>query len=264
MKQVLRCILPAWPIFAAALLLTTSCRGAESPRRPNVLFLFSDDQRADTVAALGNSHIRTPNLDRLVRQGTACTRTYCMGALQGAVCVPSRAMVMSGRTLFRVHTDLADQETWPEAFGKAGYTTFMTGKWHNGPESARRCFAEGKAVFFGGMGDPYKLPVQDFGPKELGEPHPSGKHSVELFADSAVDFLKRQQGGKPFLCYVAFNAPHDPRLAPKEYHDPYNADKPPLPPNFLPVHPFNNGDLVGRDAEVLVVTDDAADRPRRR
>ena len=247
MKQLLRA---AGALLAAALLVPSpSARAADAPpRRPNVLFLFSDDQRADTIAALGNAHIRTPNLDRLVRQGTACTRAYCMGAQQGAVCVPSRAMVMSGRTLFRVDTELKDTPTWPEAFGKAGYDTFMTGKWHNGPASARRCFAEGRAVFFGGMGDPYELPVQDFAAGgDLSDKRPSGKHSVELFADSAVDFLKGRKGDRPFLCYVAFNAPHDPRVAPKEYHEAYNADKPPLPPNYLPQHPFNNGDLIGRD-----------------
>jgi arylsulfatase A-like enzyme len=157
-------------------------------------------------------------------------------------------MLMSGRTLFRVATDLKDQATWPEAFAKAGYATFMTGKWHNGPASARRVFAEGKAVFFGGMGDPYKLPVQDF--RDGGEPgakRDSGKHSVELFADSASDFLRRQNGDRPFLCYVAFNAPHDPRVAPKEYHAKYDPAKLPLPANYLPEHPFNNGDLIGRD-----------------
>ncbi len=88
-------------------------------KRPNVLVLFADDQRADTIAALGNSHIRTPNLDRLVSQGTSFTRAYCMGSLQGAVCVPSRAMLLTGRTLFHVKDDLKGQPTWPEAFAKA-------------------------------------------------------------------------------------------------------------------------------------------------
>jgi arylsulfatase A-like enzyme len=238
--------LPLLPLLAVLPLLGTSCRPA-APKRPNVLFLLADDQRADTSAALGNRHIRTPNLDRLVHQGTVCTRAYCMGAQQGAVCVPSRAMIMSGRTLFRAHADLKDQGTWPEQFGKAGYTTFMTGKWHNGPESARRSFAQGKAVFFGGMGDPYQLPVEDFGPDGVTNQRPSGKHSVELFADCAIDFLKGHKGDRPFLCYVAFNAPHDPRVAPEEYHEEYRAHQPPLPPNFLPEHPFNNGDLIGRD-----------------
>src|SRR5204863_5292268 len=89
---------------------TSPCRAqAVEPRaakRPNVLFLFSDDQRADTIAALGNNHIQTPSLDRLAGQGTAFTRAYCMGAQQGAVCVPSRAMLMTGRTLFRISEQL--------------------------------------------------------------------------------------------------------------------------------------------------------------
>src|SRR5207245_1689701 len=99
-----------------AAVLPGMVHAADPPKKPNVLFLFSDDQRADTITALGNEHIRTPNLDRLVRQGTACTSAYCMGAQQGAVCVPSRAMVMTGRTLFRVSPELKGQTTWPEMF----------------------------------------------------------------------------------------------------------------------------------------------------
>jgi arylsulfatase A-like enzyme len=72
-------------------------------------------------------------------------------------------------------------------------------------------------------------------------------HSVKIFADTAVDFLKQQKGAQPFLCYVAFNAPHDPRVAPQQFHERYNATKPPAPANFLPQHPFNNGVLTIRD-----------------
>lgn len=248
-------MLPRFSISNTVLLVTSTfaavfsveTRAADLPSKPNILFLFSDDQRADTITALGNPHIQTPHLDRLAHQGTAFTRAYCMGAQQGAVCVPSRAMLMSGRTLFRASVTLDDQATWPEMFARAGYATFMTGKWHNGQASARRAFAEGKAVFLGGMGDPYGLPVQDYGPKGWSEKRPSGKHSVELFADCAAEFLKAQQGKQPFLCYVAFNAPHDPRVAPREYHERYQPASLPLPANFLPQHPFNIGDLTGRD-----------------
>jgi arylsulfatase A-like enzyme len=222
---------------------------AQEKKRPNVLFLFTDDQRADTIAALGNKHIKTPNLDKLVKRGTAFTRAYCMGAMQGAVCVPSRAMVMSGRTLFKVNDKLQGITTWPTMFTRLGYRTFITGKWHNTPPSVLAAFSAGKSIFFGGMGDPYTLPIADITPNHtLTKNRPSGKHSVELFADSAIEFLKKQKGAdKPFVAYVAFNGPHDPRTAPKEYHDPYNKNKPPLPPNFLPVHPFNNGDMILRD-----------------
>jgi len=241
-------------IAAVGMLVVGSSRASEGPtptNRPNILLLFADDQRADTIAALGNSHIRTPNLDRLVSQGTSFTRTYCMGSLQGAVCVPSRAMLLTGRTLFRVKTDLAGQPTWPEAFANQGYTTFFTGKWHNQSDSALRVFQQGKAVFLGGMGDPYQLPIQDISPEhKFVNERTSGEHSVKLFADAAAEFIRGQTGKGPFLCYVPFNLPHDPRVAPRPYHDRYNAERPPLPANFLPQHPFNNGELIGRDEEL--------------
>jgi arylsulfatase A-like enzyme len=226
-------------------------RAAEQPRkRPNVIFIFTDDQRADTIHALGNKFIRTPNLDRLVRSGTAFTRAYCMGGNVGAVCMPSRAMVLSGRPFFKVPNDLQNVTTWPERFARFGYLTFITGKWHNGADALLRTFQIGKAVFLGGMGDPYNLPVADISPRRtLVNERKSGKHSVELFTDQLVEFVRQQKGGKqPFLAYIAYNAPHDPRVAPKKYHDYYNANPPPLPANFRPLHKLNIGsDLAGRD-----------------
>ncbi len=238
------------PLALPVLLLAPALAAAqESGKHPNVVFIFTDDQRADTIAALGNTHIQTPNLDRLVKRGTAFTRAYCMGAMQGAVCVPSRAMVMSGRTLFRINEGLKGIPTWPQMFARASYRTFMTGKWHNQPASALATFSAGKNVFFGGMGDPYALPVADITPKHtLTEKKLSGKHSVELFTDTVLEFIRQQKGGKqPFLAYVAMNGPHDPRVAPEQYRTYYEKNPPPVPPNFLPVHPFNNGDLTGRD-----------------
>src|SRR6516225_8945899 len=86
MESICKCLLA---VSTLAAVWGEAC--AAKAAKPNILFLFSDDQRADTIAALGNEHIQTPNLDRLVQQGTVCSRAYCMGALQGAVCVPSRA-----------------------------------------------------------------------------------------------------------------------------------------------------------------------------
>ena len=67
---------------------------------PNVLFFFTDDQRFDTIGALGNPHIKTPNMDWLVENGTTFENAYIMGGTDEAVCMPSRAMLMTGRTLF--------------------------------------------------------------------------------------------------------------------------------------------------------------------
>lgn len=234
----------------ALLVILSPARLTAAPK--NVLFIFSDDQRADTIHALGNPHIQTPHLDSLARRGTAFTRAYCMGGMQGAVCVPSRAMLMTGRSLWRIDEQLNGQPTWPEQFTAAGYSSFITGKWHNGPASLPRVFPAGKAIFTGGMGDPFKLPLQDISPERglVKHPRPAGKHAVEEIADSAVEFLTNRPKDKPFLLYVAMEAPHDPRVAPPEYHEKYRATPPPLPPDFLPVHPFDNGEMIIRDEKL--------------
>src|SRR5207302_10061087 len=117
------------------------------------------------IAALGNCHVPTPNLGQLVRHGFGVTLAFIVGSNQPAVCVPSRAMMLTGRTLFHVPTTLpAHLPTWPATLGKAGYTTFAIGKWHNGRPSFNRSFAGGESIFFGGMHDHSKVPVHPFDP----------------------------------------------------------------------------------------------------
>ena len=196
-------------------------RGAVA-QRPNILFLFSDDQRADTIAAYGNLHIRTPNLDRLSRRGFNFRRAYCMGSIHGAVCQPSRAMLNSGRTLYRVPMDLSDTPILPELLGQAGYTTFGTGKWHNGQKSFARGFSNGSAVFFGGMSDHDRVPLVDIGRDgKFVNKRTGDGFSSTMFADAVIDFLRSHDGDSPFYAYVSFTAPHDPRTPPPEYRDAY-------------------------------------------
>ena len=224
---------------------------AAAPAKPNVLFLFADDQRADTIAALGNSHIKTPNLDRLCHDGLAFTRAYMQGGFTGATCVPSRAMLLSGQSLFHVDTQLLRDETWPAAFGRAGYATFVSGKWHNGAKSIPLSFQIGRSLFVGGMSrNPLNDSVRDLENGTLTAPRPAGEHLCAAFADATSQFLHDHKGG-PFFCYVPFDAPHDPHIVPADFPVHYDAAKIPLPPNFLPEHPFNNGEMRIRD-EVLL------------
>jgi arylsulfatase A-like enzyme len=218
--------------------------------KPSILFIFNDDQRADTIAALGNPVIRTPNLDRLCHQGMAFTRAYMQGGFNGATCVPSRAMLLSGQSLFHADEKLLRHQTWPAAFGKAGYTTFATGKWHNGPDSLPLSFQQARSIFAGGMTDPLKAPLSDMVNGKLTDPKVAPKHAGAVFADEAVRFLQEHQSG-PFFCYVAFDGPHDPHVVPPDYPVSYTPDRRFLPPNFLPQHPFDNGDMTLRDEMLL-------------
>ncbi|MBP7934853.1 MAG: sulfatase-like hydrolase/transferase [Phycisphaerae bacterium] len=226
-------------------------------RRPNVVLLLTDDQRFDTIAALGNREIRTPNMDRLAASGVAFTHAHVMGSMHGAVCMPSRAMLMTSRTLFHLRPNAAvippEHLTLPELLRRHGYVTFGTGKWHNDRASFARCFTRGGNVFFGGMSDHLRVPVYDFDPTGQypeGRNRPGEKFSSELFSDTAIRFLHDYKGDKPFFLYVAFTAPHDPRMAPQEYATLYPTTGVLLPPNFLPEHPFDNGDLRGRDEQL--------------
>ena len=218
----------------------------------NVVFIFADDQRADTIAALGNPVIKTPNLDRLVKRGVAFTRAYMQGGNGGATCVPSRAMLLSGRSLAQIDERLLKHQTWPNAFGAAGYATFAAGKWHNGPPSIPKSFQQAKALFVGGMANPLKAPTSDMLPTgKLTPSKISPKHLCEEATDETLAFLKSQAGKKPFFSYLAFDGPHDPHIVPEGFPIDYAPASIPLPPNFLPQHPFDNGEMVVRDEQLM-------------
>ncbi len=232
------------------LLAVTASLSAASA--PNIVFIFADDQRADTIAALGNPVIKTPNLDRLVKRGVAFNRAYMQGGNQGATCVPSRAMLLSGRSLAQIDEKLLKHETWPHAFGAAGYATFATGKWHNGPPSITKSFQQARALFVGGMANPMKAPTSDMLPTgKLTPAKVSPKHLCEEATDETLAFLKTQDGRKPFFSYLAFDGPHDPHIVPDDYPVQYDVASIPLPPNFLPQHPFDNGEMVIRDEQLM-------------
>jgi arylsulfatase A-like enzyme len=232
--------------------LASALWGASAATRPNVLFFFCDDQRADTIAALGNAHIKTPHLDRLVRRGVSFDRAYMMGGMQGATCVPSRAMLLSGRSLFRVDEKLLRDETWPAAFGRAGYTTFLSGKWHNGAPSIGKSFQRARSMLVAGMADPMHAELSHLENGAITPPKLSPQHACAAFADEAIALIKgASEGAEPFFCYIPFDGPHDPHIVPDDFPIQYDPAKIPLPANFLPQHPWNNGWMQNRDESLL-------------
>ncbi|MGK7393908.1 MAG: sulfatase-like hydrolase/transferase [Candidatus Cyclobacteriaceae bacterium M3_2C_046] len=217
---------------------------------PNILFIFSDDQRADAVGAYGNPYIQTPHLDKLAHQGLKFTNNFCMGSHHGAVCAPSRAMLMSGKSLFHVYDDLEGVTTLPQVLGEKGYVTFGTGKWHNGRNTFKTAFQKGKTIFFGGMSDHFQVPVVDMKPDGSYTETTKEGFSTTIFTDAALEFLDQYANGakdQPFFAYVSYTVPHDPRSPDLEYINRYEASSLPLPPDFKTTHPFDIGVMTIRD-----------------
>lgn len=221
-------------------------------RKPNILFLFTDDQAPDTVHAWGNEQIRTPNMDRLAESGCSFTRAYNMGGWNGAVCLASRRMLNTGRFLWHANAEdlqkrVNQRKMWSQLMADAGYETYFAGKWHV-PTDAERLFHHTGHVRPGMPQQTeagYRRPVE--GREDVWQPWDTsrggywqgGKHWSEVLADEAEEFLAHaSKSDKPFFMYIAFNAPHDPRQSPRQYVDKYPWQEIALPAGFLPRYPF--------------------------
>ena len=229
--------------------------GAEpaSPKRPNILFILVDDQSPFDLRVYNpHSTLDAPHIERLAREGMTFDGAYHMGSHSGAVCTPSRHMIMSGRTLW--HLPIAPegklrcppnlpQSTIPAVFNRAGYGTMRTCKQGNSYEAANKLFTVRHEATKRGPTD------------ETGSP---------WHGERVLEYLNSRAAAKnpdPFLIEFGFSHPHDerdgrPELLAKygatnhteKAHPPaLNAQMPPLPLNYLPAHPFPQGHPNLRD-----------------
>ena len=221
--------------------------------KPNILFIFSDDQTFETIGANGQTIVETPNLDKLTKSGTTFTHAYNQGSWAGAVCIASRSMIISGASVWNAQNIIKDikakkKRSWPELMQEAGYTTYMSGKWHV-PIPVNSVFNVVKNVRAGmpkSVKTAYNRPVEGENQDTAWLPWDTknggfwqgGTHWSEVLADDGVAFLENaNQDDNPFFMYLAFNAPHDPRQAPKEYIDKYALDSVQLPENYQDLYP---------------------------
>lgn len=238
--------------------------------RPNFLFIICDDLMFRTVHALNNPEVHTPNIDRLMASGQAFTHAFHQGSWSAAVCMPSRTMLNSGLTAFHAQGGIDNVHTWGQTLGNAGYQTYICGKWHLDTTVLQRSFQE-----MGPIG-PAMLHSTPIGGAAYDRPRPGDtwepwdkslkghwihtnlwvnrspdriEHSASVYTDCFIDHLlnKAARRDAPFFMYLGFNSPHDPRQAPREYLDLYPQDKIEIPPDFLPEHPFDQGDFKIRD-----------------
>ncbi len=258
-----RLLAVAFGAVLALLCAASAGVAADAANQPNILFIFADDQAFDTIHSLGNEEIETPNLDRLVNSGVTFTHAYNQGSWSGAVCVASRHMLNTGRFLWRAQraSKVAESERqagrwWSEYLKKAGYDTYMTGKWHV-KAKAEKAFdyvthvrggmpkqtPEGYNRPIDGQADPWSPSDPRFGGFWQG-----GKHWSEVVGDDAIGFLAQASRREaPFFMYLAFNAPHDPRQSPKEFVDKYPLEKISMPASFVPEYPFKDAMGCGKN-----------------
>ena len=242
-----------FPVLSALLCACAAAAAAVAVERPNILFIVVDDQSPFDLAAYEpGSPLRTPHIDRLAVEGTVFDGAYQMGSFSGAVCMPSRHMIMSGRTLWHLppapwgsRTSPPDLErnTIPAVFGRAGYATMRTCKVGNSYEAANRLFA-----------------VRHDAAKRGGD----DESGSAWHAERVMDYLREREASRdrrPFLIYYGFSHPHDTRDGKPELLARYGAvnhvdpgappplhpRQPRLPPNYLPAHPFRHGHDDVRD-----------------
>ena len=279
--------------YALVALFVLGCDSTK--KKPNFVFIYTDDQRFDTVGLIGNNEVKTPHLDDLANNGAVFSHAYNMGAWHGAICVASRSMIISGKSVWNAKREVEESKdkseliknTWPRLFKQNGYNTYMTGKWHvqlpiekifdsiknkrpGMPDDNRGLFAEGLWKWQKESGNVenlseympigYGRPVDEF--DKTWNPDDSihggfwqgGKHWSEVLADDANDLIDDAANNQsPFFMYLAFNAPHDPRQAPKKFLDLYPLDSIKLPPNYKENHPYFNeiGSMPGVRDESL-------------
>jgi len=202
--------------------------------RPNFVFILTDDQRFDAMSCAGHPFLKTPNIDRIAKEGALFRNAFVAIAL----CAPSRACFLTGRYAHSHgikdnKTQLGDDmPTWPRILQKAGYDTAFIGKWHmDGQEGPRPGF--NKWVSFKGQGtyDDPELNIDGVKQKTPG-------YMTDLLTDHAVNWLK-QPREKPFCLYLCHKAVHGP-FKPAERHSKLFED-------IKPAWPASSSeDLTGR------------------
>jgi arylsulfatase A-like enzyme len=228
--------------------------GENAVDKPNILLILTDDQAYNTIHALGGNEIFTPHLDSLVYAGVTFTNTFNMGSWQGAVCTASRTMLLTGLPLWeaqlsekKIDDIIATTGIWVQHLKVAGYETYMSGKWQ-GRTDVKVLFDH---VLHANTSGPNQSPEGYNRPlsptdslwqpwnEKFGGFWKGGKHWSEVLGDDAVvHFEEIAKKATPFFMYLSFNAPHDPRQAPKEFVDRYPLDKISLPANYLDDYPY--------------------------
>ena len=178
-----------------------------APKRPNLVFVLMDDLRWDALGIAGHPFVKTPNIDRIGREGAQFLNNFTTTPL----CSPSRASFLTGQYVHTHgvldntnHNELSHKlVTSAVHLQKAGYDTGYMGKWHMGTDSSPRP-GWNRWISFRGQGQ-YDDPLLNIDGKEEKVPG----YVTDIFTKNALDFIRAERS-KPFLLYVAHKAVHGP------------------------------------------------------
>lgn len=218
----------------------------ELVEKPNIVFIFTDDQQWNTIGSVNNPEVRTPNIDRLAEGAFSFSNAYCFGGNTAAVCIPSRNMVMSGKNFFRFEEDIRNIKAQG---GKGRRKHFTNPGWINLPKSMKQA---GYETFYREKSGSGNNPVVRSHFDNFADIHQvnalkTGRPAQKI-VDEALQFVQADRdSSKPFFMYLGIPAPHDPRWALKEFRDLYNEAELTVPENYLSQHPWNIGSNTVRD-----------------
>ncbi|MFN0088519.1 MAG: sulfatase [Blastocatellia bacterium] len=224
------------PLLLAVLLVCSTISGAQTAsvgRRPNIVFIMSDDHAAHAISAYGSRLIKTPNIDRLANEGMKFENAF----VTNSICTPSRAVILTGKyshlngvPVFN-HIDNS-QPMLQKYLQSAGYHTGMIGKWHLGgndpkrPEDGRPAgfdywnILPGQGAYF----DPVMI--------EMGERKKLTGYTTDIITDQAIGFLRNRPEEKPFFLMYHHKAPHRNWQPDEKHRKQYENYDPPLPATF--------------------------------
>ncbi len=238
-------------ILITALLVSIVATTARAGERPNVLLILADDHNYRALGVSGNEEIRTPNLDRLAREGVYFNRCFT----PNPICGPARAAIYTGQDSWTngcISNGNPINKTspmLPRLLAAAGYETAFVGKWHNDGKPWTRGFTTGGRCWAGGEFNHFKIALTKFG-KGPESRETSDLYSTTAFTDDAVKYLESEHS-RPFMMVLAYTVGHDPFVAPPGYEGKYSPDQISVPPNFMPKPPFKQFNPIIRDETVL-------------
>lgn len=244
LQYIMNLILNQFKLTLLAIICMVSVSCQHEKQRPNIIFIMSDDHAAQAISSYGSAINKTPNIDRLAKEGALFTNCFAANAL----CAPSRATLISGKHCatngFKLNGDRFDnsQVTFPMLLQEAGYETALFGKWHLVTEPKGFDYYN----ILPGQGGFFNFRLKEKG-KEWKDGNKGGVpqkgYLTDVLTDYSIDWIKNREKGKPFCLLLHHKAPHTPHLYPDKYKKLYKDDLP-LPETF-------NDGFAGKNYELV-------------